>query len=127
MGRNLALAAPLAVLALGGCFVASPEDMELSSPDGQFRLLVDFEGGGLTLRPGLRARLTLKHKALAQAPFATLDPVRNLEMSWAEPRVIRICAPAAKGPTEQIVSVPTPDGAATFQVRYVCPARPPPP
>ncbi|MDP1641811.1 MAG: hypothetical protein Q8L59_06465 [Phenylobacterium sp.] len=113
----------LAAILLSGCLVATPDDMQVPSPDGQYVLEVAFTGGGLTLRPGLGAELALRHASGASSPLASLEAVRRLEIAWSNPRTLRICAPDAEAPQGGPVVVETPAGPETFLVSYACPAQ----
>ncbi|MDP1617998.1 hypothetical protein [Phenylobacterium sp.] len=106
--------------------MATPDDMETPSPDGQFMLDVAFTGGGLTLRPGLGAQLSLRHVSGAETAFATLDAVRSLGIAWTGARTLRICAADAEPVEDASVVVETPGGPETFTVTYACPAQPSP-
>lgn len=112
-----------AALLLSGCLVATPDDMQLPSPDGQYVLEVTFTGGGLTLRRGLGADLSLRHESGARAELGSLPAVRGLEIVWDGPRSLRICARDAEPPQDGPVTVETPTGPETFEVGYVCPAQ----
>lgn len=116
----------LTALLLSGCLVSTPDDMETPSPDGQFMLDVAFTGGGLTLRPGLGAELSLRHQSGAETTFATLDAVRSLGIAWTGTRAVRICAEDAEPIDDASVVVETPAGPETFTVTYACPAQPSP-
>ncbi|WP_300576438.1 hypothetical protein [Phenylobacterium sp.] len=116
----------LAAVLLSGCLVSTPEDMETPSPDGQFVLDVAFRGGGLTLRPGLGAELSLRHVSGAETAVATLDAVRSLGIAWTGARALRICAEDAEPADDASVVVETPAGPETFTVTYACPAQPSP-
>ncbi|MBW0150576.1 MAG: hypothetical protein KXJ53_05130 [Phenylobacterium sp.] len=111
---------------LSGCLVATPDDMQVPSPDGQYVLEVAFTGGGLTLRRGLGAELALRHASGASTDLANLGAVRGLEIVWSGPRTLRICAQDAEAPQDGPVTVETPSGPETFSVSYACPARSPP-
>lgn len=113
----------LTALLLSGCLVATPDDMQVPSPDGQYVLEVDFTGGGLTLLPGLGAELGLRHTSGASSPLASLEAVRGLEIVWTGPRTVSICAQDAKAPQDGQVTVETPAGSETFSVSYACPAQ----
>ncbi|MDP1875260.1 hypothetical protein [Phenylobacterium sp.] len=121
--RRTALALGLTSVLLSGCLVATPADMEVPSPDGQFHLEVSFAGGGLTLRPSLAAEVSLRHASGAESALATLSPVRGMEIVWSGPRALRICAQDAAPPPDGPVTVQTPTGPETFAVSYGCPAR----
>jgi len=116
----------LAAVLLSGCLVSTPEDMETPSPDGQFVLDVAFRGGGLTLRPGLGADLSLRHASGAETPVAALDAVRSLGIAWTGSRALRICAEDAEPVDDASVIVDTPAGPETFTITYACPAQPSP-
>lgn len=120
--------APLgaAALLLSGCLMSIPDDMETPSPDGQFVLDVAFTGGGLTLRTGLGAELSLRHVSGAETTFATLASVRSLGIAWTGARTLRICAEDAEPVDDASVVVETPAGPETFIVTYACPAQPTP-
>lgn len=126
LSRPALAALGLTATLLSGCLVATPEDMQVPSPDGQYVLEVDFSGGGLTLQPGLDAEVTLRHVSGASRPLASLQAVRGLEIVWSEPRALRICAQDAEAPQDGPVTVETPSGPETFSVSYACPARPTP-
>ncbi|MEH6676789.1 hypothetical protein [Phenylobacterium sp.] len=125
-GRGGFASLSLTALLLSGCLVSTPDDMETPSPDGQFMLDVTFTGGGLTLRPGLGAELSLRHESGAETAFATLDSVRSLGIAWTGARALRICAEDAEPVDDASVVVETPAGPETFTVTYACPAQPSP-
>lgn len=122
LSRPAFAALGLTAALLSGCLVATPDDMQVPSPDGQYVLEVDFTGGGLTLQPGLGAELALRHTSGASSPLASLEAVRGLEIVWSGPRTLRICAQDAEAPQNGPVTVETPEGPVTFSVSYACPA-----
>jgi hypothetical protein len=124
--RPAVAALGLTAALLSGCLVATPDDMQVPSPDDQYVLEVNFTGGGLTLQPGLGAELALRHTSGASSPVASLEAVRALEIVWSGPRALRICDQDSEAPADGAVSVATPSGPEIFAVSYACPARPPP-